>query len=292
MAFVAGLIVLPPMLLLGATFPIVTRIAGAGHADAGRRVGLVYAANVCGAIVGSFVGGFVLLPELGAQASLLLLASLSMALAVVLAWASGVRAPAWRPAVAGGAAAVVAVGVLLAPDMFAGIFERRLLGQRVLFNDEGWRTWPQSRTTSTVRSASSTSTASRRRHGRGRGRLPSADRPHRIAAQARREAGAGDRLRRGHDAGGARHPGVAVEIVELSSAVTRAAPYFSAINGDVLTRPNVHLTVDDGRNFLLLSDTKYDVITADIIRRGTQARAISTPPSTSSWRGTRSPRTG
>ena len=31
------------------------------------------------------------------------------------------------------------------------------------------------------------------------------------------------------------------------------------------TRPNVHLRVDDGRNFLLMTRKKYDVITADII---------------------------
>jgi spermidine synthase len=64
----------------------------------------------------------------------------------------------------------------------------------------------------------------------------------------------------------ARHPGTRVEIVELSSAVARAAPYFAGINGGVLERANVHLTVDDGRNHLLLTERKFDVITADIIR--------------------------
>jgi len=64
----------------------------------------------------------------------------------------------------------------------------------------------------------------------------------------------------------AQHDRAQVEIVELSAAVTRAAPYFDAINGGVLDRPNVRLRVDDGRNFLLLTDQGYDVITADIIR--------------------------
>jgi spermidine synthase len=64
----------------------------------------------------------------------------------------------------------------------------------------------------------------------------------------------------------AQHPGTRVEIVELSEAVTRAAPYFKEINLGVLGRDNVHLTVDDGRNYLLLTDMRYDVITADIIR--------------------------
>src|SRR5581483_10713579 len=53
---------------------------------------------------------------------------------------------------------------------------------------------------------------------------------------------------------------------ELSKAVVRAAPLFRLVNHDVLLRPNVRMHVDDGRNYLLLTDQKYDVITADIIR--------------------------
>jgi spermidine synthase len=33
----------------------------------------------------------------------------------------------------------------------------------------------------------------------------------------------------------------------------------------VLSRPNVHLRVDDGRNYLMLTRQRYDVITADVI---------------------------
>ena len=44
-----------------------------------------------------------------------------------------------------------------------------------------------------------------------------------------------------------------------------ARDYFKNINFDLLTRPNVRLHVDDGRNFLLMNRKKYDVITADII---------------------------
>jgi spermidine synthase len=64
----------------------------------------------------------------------------------------------------------------------------------------------------------------------------------------------------------AMHTGTEVEIVELSRAVVRAAPLFRLVNHDVLLRPNVRMHVDDGRNFLLLTDQRYDVITADIIR--------------------------
>jgi spermidine synthase len=62
------------------------------------------------------------------------------------------------------------------------------------------------------------------------------------------------------------YPGVRVQIVELSDGVRRAAPFFSHISYDVLNQPHVRLRVDDGRNFLLLSGERFDVITADIIQ--------------------------
>jgi spermidine synthase len=61
------------------------------------------------------------------------------------------------------------------------------------------------------------------------------------------------------------HSGVTVECVELSPSVVRGARYFSHVNHDVLKQPNLRLRVDDGRNHLLLTDRKYDVITADVI---------------------------
>jgi spermidine synthase len=62
------------------------------------------------------------------------------------------------------------------------------------------------------------------------------------------------------------HDGVDVDLVELSGSVVRAAKYLdSAISYDLFSRPNVHLRVDDGRNFMLLTRRKYDVVTADVI---------------------------
>jgi spermidine synthase len=59
--------------------------------------------------------------------------------------------------------------------------------------------------------------------------------------------------------------GLDVDVVELSAAVVEGARFFEDINFGLLTRPNVHLRVDDGRNYLLTTKKKYDIITADII---------------------------
>ena len=77
------------------------------------------------------------------------------------------------------------------------------------------------------------------------------------------------------------HEGVDVDVVELADGVVSAARQLSSINYDVLDRPNVHLRVDDGRNFMMLTPKRYDVITADITqpiyrRRGKPVLRAST----------------
>ena len=57
-----------------------------------------------------------------------------------------------------------------------------------------------------------------------------------------------------------------VDLVELSAAVANAAPWFRHVSYDVLRQPNVRLRVDDGRNYLLMADARYDVVTADLIQ--------------------------
>ena len=56
-----------------------------------------------------------------------------------------------------------------------------------------------------------------------------------------------------------------MDVVELSGSVARGARFLDSINYSVLSRPNVHLHIDDGRNFMLLTRRKYDVVTADVI---------------------------
>jgi spermidine synthase len=72
----------------------------------------------------------------------------------------------------------------------------------------------------------------------------------------------------------AAHRGASLRVVELSPSVVRGATFFSRVNGDVVSlrdgrvvaAPNVDIHEDDGRNYLLLANQKYDVIMADAIR--------------------------
>src|SRR5436305_1725257 len=63
---VTMLVVLPAAAVAGYQFPLLVGLLGAGERGVGREVGLAYAANTAGAIVGSLAGGFGLIPMLTA----------------------------------------------------------------------------------------------------------------------------------------------------------------------------------------------------------------------------------
>lgn len=61
----------------------------------------------------------------------------------------------------------------------------------------------------------------------------------------------------------ATHAAAQVEGVEISPEMVDASSFFSDINRDVLKSPNVRLSIQDARNFLLINERKYDVIISE-----------------------------
>ena len=58
---------------------------------------------------------------------------------------------------------------------------------------------------------------------------------------------------------------VEVDAIEISRGVIKANKYFTHVNGNVLKNPLAHLyEEDDGRNFILTTRNKYDVISTGI----------------------------
>jgi spermidine synthase len=87
-AFVLFIFMAVPTFLLGATFPLVTKIYTRSVADVGRAVGVAYAVNTIGAVLGSFCAGFVLIPLVGKETGLRLV----VALQIVIAAGTGIAA--------------------------------------------------------------------------------------------------------------------------------------------------------------------------------------------------------
>jgi spermidine synthase len=264
-AQITALAILPAALLMGAAFPVGLRLwAGNRGPDVSRRIGTFYALNVCGGIAGSIAAGFVLLPRVGARWSVIAAAALFVASALMLlSKARGPLVPRFT-----GAAAIVALSLWAAstlPDPFDVALSRH--PRPIMWREEGVQT-----TVSVHRQPGNVlvmyldglhqandSLEMLHTH-RQIGLLPLALHP-----DPRDVLVIG--LGGGATAGAvSRHAHVTVDVVELSQAVVRGATWFRHVNEDVVHAPNVRVRVDDGRNFLLLQNRSYDVITADIIQ--------------------------
>ena len=72
--FVGALLILLPTTLLGASFPVAVKVYINNFDFRAKGTGNVYAFNTLGAVIGSILGGFVLLPFFGTRFSLIFIA--------------------------------------------------------------------------------------------------------------------------------------------------------------------------------------------------------------------------
>jgi spermidine synthase len=61
----------------------------------------------------------------------------------------------------------------------------------------------------------------------------------------------------------ARHPLERLDVVEIEPAVVEASRFFTRYNADVFKDPRLRLTIADGRNYLLTTKQRYDVIISE-----------------------------
>jgi spermidine synthase len=256
---------LPATILMGATFPLGLRIwLGDAAGGIASRVGVLYATNVCGAVAGALAGGFVLLPLLGSESSLVLLSVVYGASGVLLVTGSGMRATLRFSAATG---ALLLGAWLSLPDLHAAVVGRRHgQGERVLFREEGVQTTaavhfqPSGRRVlylDGLHQANDSREMVRVHAEIGHLAMLLHPRPDRTLVIG---------LGGGVTAGAVAVHQTEADVVELARSVVSAARLFAVANGNVLQRPNVRLRVEDGRNYLTLTRQRYDVVTADIIQ--------------------------
>ncbi len=265
----SSIAIFPTMLLMGIAFPIGLRLwAAPGRSDdrmVAERIGVFYSLNVAGSIAGSLLAGFVLLTHVGSRTSLILLGGASFASGLSLLAVSELRVPA-RLVFGLAALAVFTLAVWRSPDPFDQFVAQRYARQRIMWREEGVdatvvvheaRNGERSLTLNGNHQASTGGAMVYDHHRIGH--LPMILHP-----EAREALVIG--LGGGATAGAVSiHEGVDVDVVELSAAVVRGAEHFGDINYHLLSRPNAHLRTDDGRNYMMLTGRKYDVVTADVI---------------------------
>ncbi len=271
MAVTSIVAILPPALLMGMAFPIGIALwaSGVEEQHAGERIGILYAVNVAGAVAGSLLTGFVLLATIGSRVSLLATSALSLVAGLLLL----TQLPRRRPALAGGLAAVAAFAFIgwRTPDPVTSLLASRYPREVPI-----WRQEDGHATVSILKRSSNfaqpvhglyvngmhqaSDTPTMVTYHKLIGTLPMAVHPEPKRALV---IGVGGGATAGAVA--AFSPDTRVDVVELSPAVVAGAHHFAGINQDLFRRPNVTLRVDDGRNYMLLTDERYDVITADVI---------------------------
>jgi spermidine synthase len=268
---VSMLLLVVPTTLLGATFAVALRAYTTNMARVGDRTGALYSSNTFGAILGSLGGGLLLVPLLGTKGSLAALALLFCGVGLYLVANSAGGLASRR----GALAAPVALTLLLVAGGLATPYHVTLnFNQRagavteLLYHAEGVQN-----TIDVVRSQSGVTSLviggnveaddgpTQLRHFVLKGHLPLMflERPRRVLVIG---LGMGMTLR-----STARHPGLErIDVVELSPEILRAhSAVLGAVNDDVVKNPLVHVTIDDGRNYLKMTDRRYDMITADPI---------------------------
>ncbi|MBP7865817.1 MAG: fused MFS/spermidine synthase [Acidobacteria bacterium] len=262
MALAAGLVILLPATLMGFVFPMVSRLLTPDLRHAGKGIGRAYMVNTVGAVLGSLATGFVLIPLLGLKGALVTLAAVQAAMGwALLPWAEG-RAAARRLALLSGLgllAGVAGAAVLLrGPNPFDPVPGRDVVAHRdgvsasvsVVRNERGGK----SLRIDGFEAASSDAVGA---YMGMMTHIPMLLHPDPravlvICFGTGTTAGAG-----------LRYPGARVDVVDIDANVLAMAGHFREVNGGVAESPRARLVVDDGRNYLLTTLRRYDVITSE-----------------------------
>ncbi len=262
------LILLAPTILLGAVFPLVIAATSNTPKGLGSTVGRAYAFNTLGSILGSFASSFILIPLIGITRGIQLLVVLAVGTGITTVYIaeSGRVEKRSNPLWFRFAASLLAAGSVAAAFLipFGGALQELGNYQRLLFYRE-----------------SSSATVAVREDGEGQ-RILSINGldevpvdfsslltfrmlahlplllhrdPHEVMVIS-----LGGALTTGSVA---THPVRRIDAVDLCPPVVDAAAFFEEWNYSVLRDRRLNVILQDGRNYLLTVNKRYDVITAD-----------------------------
>jgi spermidine synthase len=272
------IVVFPAAFIAGIQFPLLIALLGSGSERVGRHVGLAYAFNTAGAILGSLAGGFGLMPLLGATGCWMLAAFLLIvlgAVAVFIALRTGQR----QMAIAASLAALFAIcgTFALGPTAVwrhSGIGAGRATEPKSRREVRAWvntmrRTleWDADGRESSIALTNGDDYAfivNGKADGSARGdagtQVMSGILQATIHPNPRSAFVIG--LGTGSTAGwlGVVPSIERVDVVELEPVVLRIARDMTPVNQNVLANPKVHIQIADAREVLLASRNKYDLI--------------------------------
>ncbi|MBM3464806.1 MAG: spermidine synthase [Armatimonadetes bacterium] len=282
---VAVIVVLPASLVAGFQFPMLIAMLGRGGEDVGRHTGTAYAWNTLGAIVGLLAGGFGLQPLLEATGVWRLVTALLALLSLASCWqAFRAQTPSALPLrIASPVTALLALLLLLTWGPGA-VWRQTPIGagrsDRVRLNPRSLEAFAREQRGRLIWQADGLETCVGLRASEGGyGFLVNgkSDGNSRDDAGTQVLSGLLGAMRMdpkkilviglgtGSTAGwlGA-FPGVErVDVMELEPIILRVAKDCTPVNQNVLTNPKVHITLADGRETMITSREKYDLIVSE-----------------------------
>jgi spermidine synthase len=265
------LIVFPVAVIFGWQFPIAVRCCISDASRPGKETGWAYSANTAGAILGSVIAGFVLIPVIGTAKSFMMIAVLNTVIGIILLCLIPQNERGKIPVFAGMLTVIFILMIIGAGDPYRKvIYERvyKIMGKNALiyafYEDVAGNTVP----------AGSPENQFNRElfvNGIGMTRLVidtklMAHLPLTLISDPKKILvvcfGMGTTVR-----SASRYPiskgTMEINAVDIVPKVFDCFKYFHGDADRIISLPNVHLYVDDGRNFMLVHPELYDVITVD-----------------------------
>ncbi len=259
-----------PTALMGGAFPVIGKMYSGNSAAVGKSIGEVYGINTVGGVLGSFAGGFVLLPLWGVQNSITAVSLINICIGFACLLAGSRLQRKTKIIISGNM--LLLTGILLLaipPNTFLNVYNHRYPPPKntMLYCKENING-----TTAVFQDAEKTGQKYLLIDGIGEvstdyfsmrafrflSLLPAFYYPE---AKNALIVTFGSGIVAGSIAG---LPGLShVDCVEICKEAFNAARYFAFENHDILDNPKINLIVNDGRNYVLTTDKRYDIISAD-----------------------------
>ncbi len=270
-----------PTFLMGASFPLVTKIYTGNTRQLGRSIGNVYAVNTVGSILGAFCAGFILIPLLNIRPSIVLAIMLNTAIGSLLVMTGWQTAKGQKTTTVKHVTQGIGIGVPILNIGFALIL-LLTLNQPLFLKSTIFKTQRPGDTVVDYKEEIDATVTT----------LKDEDDVYRLYVDANQAADASRWDSPSHRVIAhlplLLHPnpkralvvgfgmgltsysitqhGVQVDAIELSKGVISAArEHFTHVNGNIFENRLFNYSINDGRNHIRMTKKEYDMISTGII---------------------------
>ena len=273
--FLSTVIMFLPTLLMGIVFPLICKMYTESLQHLRARIGKIYFFNTLGSMAGPIAAGFVLIPLVGVVKGIIIIAVVNFLLAFsgsffieksakkkkwILAAAIAFGGVILLPVILGKPSYILPPSIFRSPHAHHELkhYKETVDGTVVVVEDK--KTGVRSCYVNNNAVCGVTYDALKVVHYMGH--LPLVFNP---KAKNAMIIGFGIGVT---TSAMARHPLENIDCVEICPGVKEAAPLFEKFNQKVWQNPKVNFIAGDGRNYLLLTRKKYDIISCDPVHPG------------------------